>query len=765
MRGDRILRHRTAIDAATSYSARRYLMKTAVSANPLKRSAPTVSPHPHEIEHASPDASPGHPDLRPEGALTQLSPRPSKRSRHATDLPGATGLQVAPSGPSSSSGKAVKTTGSANPFKRSASTLSPSLHEIEEASQDGSPEGALPMPSPRPSKRSRQSAPARVPTPQTANRPGATELQVSQPALSPPGTASLVRLKETLAADNLRPVEAELAAELINKIRPMKSPVTTGTHGRAATHADLLSRIHEADAMAWYKAQGLSESDVSQMRRTALLSGMPNPTGSFLNNAMQYIVSPWINYATRQPWAGAGFAFATAAIGAPMNAAQQSAVVSLCESIREHGGHVIVPDKKEINDKHWLPDLAKALESHLKEFSRCCDTFHALKNAENQTPTYELTAAAEQLLQAETRLHQAQHDFVMTQGAHERQWMGNRWQAVPRILRSPLASTLGLLSKTGAMRALSPTAQTVGALLMTAAQHVAAGFDEQAKQDYNNKLNLLYADVLTDTGKSKLASGEPVAAQEIDQNKLRKLIQSPTQALVKRVINGLVSMEKALKAETAASPSPQGSASADELDLEAGHGSGLSKKLNLLSQDLQAMREGRLDELDPDGVAAKLLLGAEKSVISLQLISDILKKYTSREFSAQTAQRLGQMFHLGVLGSAASSVIGKLTSAVQGGTRKVPTAQTLGIAAASGAMAAVGALNQHTAITVKNNRREGDTDIGLKQQVLRGVMGGANEALSQRRAAKASQAINALLEKSNDINVEALLSEARALVR
>lgn len=47
------------------------------------------------------------------------------------------------------------------------------------------------------------------------------------------------------------------------------------------------------------------------------------------------------------------------------------------------------------------------------------------------------------------------------------------------------------------MRALSPTAQTVGAMLMTAAQHVAAGFDEQAKQEANNKLNLLYADVLT----------------------------------------------------------------------------------------------------------------------------------------------------------------------------------------------------------------------------------------------------------------------------
>lgn len=146
----------------------------------------------------------------------------------------------------------------------------------------------------------------------------------------------------------------------------MKSPGATGAQARAATHADLVSRISEHDVIDWYKAQGLNENDVATLRRTALLSGLPNPSGSFLTNAMQYIVSPWINYATRQPWAGAGFGLATMLVPAPVNAGQQSAVVSLCESIREHGAHVIVPDKKQINDKHWLPELASALEERSK---------------------------------------------------------------------------------------------------------------------------------------------------------------------------------------------------------------------------------------------------------------------------------------------------------------------------------------------------------------------------------------------------------------
>lgn len=244
---------------------------------------------------------------------------------------------------------------SANPLSRTVSASSANIHEIEKETSpdtppsrsDAQPDGALTMLSRAPSKRGKETADATAHASHTASHLHTVGLQISQPVMpSHPGKASLVRLKEKLAADNHRAVEPRLAAELINKVRPMKLPDTTGVQKRAATHTDLLSRIHETDAMAWYKAQGLSEVEVSDLRRTALLSGMPNPTGSFLNNAMQFIVSPWINYATRQPWAGAGFGFATAAIAAPMNAVQQSAVVSLCKSIREHGGHVIVPEQE-----------------------------------------------------------------------------------------------------------------------------------------------------------------------------------------------------------------------------------------------------------------------------------------------------------------------------------------------------------------------------------------------------------------------------------
>ena len=587
-----------------------------------------------------------------------------------------------------------------------------------------------------------------------------TEPLFPQPVTSASSTkTTLARLRWQLTCDNARPIAPDLAAELISRLRPMQAPGTTGAQARAATHADLVNRISEQDVIDWYKAQGLNEEDVAALRRTALLSGLPNPSGSFITNAMQYAVSPWLSYATRQPWAAAGFGLGTMLVTAPVNAAQQSAVVGLCESIREHGAHTIVPDKKQINDKHWLPELAQALEDKIETFAQACDMFRDILSNPGSSHQ-EQVATANSLLAAEKQLHQAQHDFVMTQGAHDRQWQGNRWQAIPRILRSPFASTLALLSKTGVMRALSPTAQAVGALLMTAAQHVAAGFDEQAKQEAHNKLNLLHADVLTDAGKQKLASGAAVSAQDINTDKLRSLIQSPTQILVKRVTAGVAELEKVLAETVAKMEHSQGAPSDEYVDLEAGYGSGPARDLVLLRTDLHALRDGRLDDLDPDGAASRLLIGAEEAVLSQQLLNDIAKKYNYLEFTAQTAQRIGQMFHLGVMGSAASSVINKLVAAPQGGTRFVPLPENLGISALSAGMAAIGALNQHTAICIKNNRREGSTDIGLLEQVSRGVLGAKHEVMAQRRATRASKAINAFLE---DNDVDTLLDTARAL--
>lgn len=576
---------------------------------------------------------------------------------------------------------------------------------------------------------------------------GATTSAQGASVVERPAAAVMERLQAAIEAAQNRPVDAEAAAGLVNTLRRMGPGAGAD---RAATNADLMKGVTDEKVKAWYAAQGLTDANVEALRSAAFRSGMPNPTGSFLNNAIQYIASPFVG-AHNGPWAGAGVGFAAAAVGAPMNAFQQSAVVTLCESIREHGGPVIVPDKKKINDKHYLPELSETLKTAVNEFSGAHDALQntmrelgfaadthlpsklkSLEPAQLQT----LHEQVEHLVQKETKLYDTQRDFMMTQGAHERQWKGNTYQAVPRTLRAPVAGYVGLKSKLDLGKSVSPTGQTAISLVLTAAQHVAAGFDERNKQEYNNKLNLMYGDFFTAQGNEKLKSGVPLEASDIDVKKVRNFVNFPEQSLVKHVsaetkrqVDGL---EKVLN-DTTAPARPAADVDKDRSALQA------------LKDDAAKLKSGKLTELTPGGLAESLLVASDKSVLSPQLWADVKAKYTMREFSAQTAQRLGQMFHLGVAGSAASSVIGKLSSAIVGGTKEAPLHQALTVPIASGIMSGFGASFQHTAISVKNNRREAETDPGLLSQVGRGMWGAAGEITSNRKGTQASREANDLL--------------------
>lgn len=563
-----------------------------------------------------------------------------------------------------------------------------------------------------------------------------------------PAAAVMSRLEKAISDAKSRPVDTQVAADLVNELRRMGPGAGKD---RAATNDDLMKGVTDKHVDDWFKAQGLQGGDVKALRDAALYSGMPNPTGSFVNNAIQYIASPWTNFGAsdKTNWGGAAVGFFAAGVGAPMNAFQQSAVVTLCESIREHGGPVIVPDKNNINDKHYLPELSKKFEIHVKEFSGAHDALqntmkelgiasdtHLASKLESLDPAgkQKLQEQVGKLLVAETKLFDTQRDFMMTQGAHTRQWQGNKWQLIPRTARAPAGGMAGLLSKV-APKFVSPTAQTVASLVLTASQHVAAGFDERNKQEYNNKLNLMYGNFFTDAGNAKLKSGEALTADDIDKKKLLGFVNFPEQSLVKHVsaevkrqIAGLKDLDGSSKTVT-----PRTDGAKDEAALKA------------LVADEKKLKEGKLTELTPGGLAESLLVASEKSVFSQQLVADVKAKYTMREFSAQTAQRLGQMFHLGVAGSAASSVIGKVVTSASGGAKEAPTAQTVGISALSGAMAGFGARFQHTAISVKNNRREAEQDPGLVSQVKRGMWGAAGELSSNHKGEKTSQEMNGLL--------------------
>lgn len=613
---------------------------------------------------------------------------------------------------------------------------------------------------------------------------GETSAAASSSAVTSPHHAVLARLEDEFKAAAQRDVHPEEAAALINELR-RHGPRAHADPGvtPAATNDELMSHVTEEHVQAWFHAQGVSPEQAADMRHAAFMSGLPNPSGTLLTNALQFIASPWLSKKTHNPWSGAGLGIATAFASAPLNALQQSAVVTTGESMRAHGGPVVVPDKKSINDEHYLPELAKQLEGRVKEFAglhEAATRFAESHGLDLQALHEEMAAAHEaggtaplpralaelpagaldtlrqhgqRLLAAEQQLHLTQRDFLMTQGAHERQWTGNTVQAIPRTIRSPAAGLFSLLGKHGSGIA-GPIAQTVASMVLTAGQHLAAGFDERNKQDYNNKLNLMYGNCLKETGHAKLARGEDVAAEDIDRAKLRGFMQFPEQSFITNVAKELKADIDILAAVLAVE-GPAASA-AEQADLARDR-----EALARLTADSEHLASGEVTKLHSGGLAEQLLVGTAGGVMSEVLRRQVVAKYTLREFSAQTAQRFGQMFHMGALGSAVPSIAGKVVSAVLGGVKKTPVGVVVGLAAASGVMAGVGALSTHTAISVKNNRRESDPDIGLVAQVGRGMTGGLNEFRGQRTGKQASKAMN---EKLAEEQVNQTLQFAHDLV-
>jgi hypothetical protein len=655
-----------------------------------------------------------------------------------------------------------------------------------------------------------------------------------------PATAR--EMESAIQSAKTRPVSTEEAASLVNELRRYGPLAHQSPDVHAAeSNRELMGGITDAQTMRWYAAQGLNEHDVAALRNAAFNSGLPNPSGTFLMNALQFIAAPAVTAATGSPWLGAGLGMAIAGASPLANAIQQSGVVTLCEHIRERQGPSVTAQKSSINDKQWLPQTAAEVSTRAEALVRKGDQFEAtLDRLLGQHPDIAggreqqlqallprlggdqkttLLAHATELHDAEQSLHALQKELLMTQGAHKRQLVGNTHQILPRALRGPAAAMVGLASgaPTGAAAAamavgrvaqLTPLqaagVQAAASLFLTAGQHVASAYDERGKQDYNNQLNLMYADICTEAGNKNWADGKPLVASDISEQKLRSFISAPAQTLAKRLetnisgrITGLEEQARTLEQVVAqqraaagpgwnedplrrqpVAPSPEGMAdplrgaagaaatedplrrqpiapapawsadpvrqhSTEELALDA-----TNALLAELRHDKAHLKEGTVSQLKPDGVAAGLLAGSLDRFASSFLKEDLIAKYKKPgEISSQTAQRIGQVFHMLAVGSGAAAVVGKVGAAAFGGASQTPTAAVLGLAGVSATIGAIGAASQSTAINIKNQRREsgGETTIGT--QITRGVMALPIEATAQQSANAANRETSGAMER------------------
>jgi hypothetical protein len=612
---------------------------------------------------------------------------------------------------------------------------------------------------------------------------------------------SLQAIEDRIRAAETRKVDTAGAATLFNDLRRY-GPRFRGDD-RATSNDDLMNAITDQQVNDWYRVQGITPEEVNAMRKYALISGAWNPTGSILFNIANYIFSPLATTMTGDSWIGAGLGIGFSFLSAPANSYQQAGIVTLCENIRERGGHTVAINKKAINDKHWPAELADKLTAKATDFTDSDDALAGQVRAlitkyappsepvvpeEDDDPTLGVPGAwrepppppapitQEQMDQmlasasdeeideleglcadyrvAEKDMEALQRELFMTQASYKQQEVGNNWQIIPRTLRSPVSSLVGLgrgrsadqiagaldaaglliISRIATLSSrLGLSIQAILAISLNFAHAGAAALDERNKQEYRNKMNLMYGDFLEESGQEKLDAGQPITAADINEKKLRAQILSKEQAMVKRLTAIVTAKIKEKKAEIAeiqrkSQENPQSGANeagtdvrpADAIKIED-----LETFVAKLEAEEKLLKKSELSKLGDDSFSKGLIDGNLDGFWSSFLKEDLLAKYKKPgEIPAQTAQRVGQIFHMGIFGSGASSFVGKLGNAAVGGSSHASTAQVLGLAATGATLGFVGATSQSAAINIKNYRRENEgteDGIGFWNQSGRGM--------------------------------------------
>ena len=678
-----------------------------------------------------------------------------------------------------------------------------------------------------------------------------------------PATA-LKDLQDKVRIDAQRRVDPETAARLINQLRRYGPSIDLADRG--TSNDDLMASITPEQEREWYQAQGFNDQEVKAFRKGARFAGMVNPCGTFFSNTISYMITPAISAATT-PWTGAGLAVAYSLISPTLNALQQSGVVVLCENIREKAGFSIKLTKN-INDKNRVLDLAPKLQQKAAGLVGAGIFFRDMTQklypeGDRDSPGYaaelrgriagaskeqreSLKAAVAALQAAESEMHELQEDLLVADSSRAKQRVGNKWQIGPRAIRSTASSLVGLgrgLTKEQLQAALETSPNGLAGTVLRAAQYsagtgvfiqaaislalfgaqsIAAGQDICNQHDYNNRMNLLYGDILKED--ASRSPTQQVTAADIDEDKLRGMILTRDQALVARMGAILASKIKKVRkdieklqnqredgmpeempdttalaedgdpempgayppeaatdqptsigeaelqttlAQMEADPALPGTyppEAATDQPTSIGEAE-LRRTLAQMEAELEKLKAGDLDQLEPDGICAGLLVGNMNAFFSKFLLADIVAKYRKPgEMVAQTMQRYGQAFHLLFLGSAAASWIGQVANAAVGGSSHASVRQIVGLAVAGGVIGSVGAATQSEAVVTKNFKRaneEGDQAVSPLSQLGQGMLALPNMVKGNREAPKATRAVtNALHEMVGTLDLAAQCAAA-----
>ncbi|MFM0735798.1 hypothetical protein PQQ51_00970 [Paraburkholderia xenovorans] len=555
-------------------------------------------------------------------------------------------------------------------------------------------------------------------------------------------------LRSQVTAARSRPIDTAEVAAIVNEVR--------GTGARAiredklALSAEaLLARVDEQYLDRWRKALGMEPEDLSAQQRAQRSANHLLLVARLAPSALQYGVVPAVGIATGDPmktfYASAVLSIANLVI----NAMMQPVTAGTSEFIQARGGPSIKLDEKSVNFKHRMPieaantrEAARQLDAANHALRQCLDEafgpdvpadapdIHTRLSALAPEQRARLISAYRHVADTGKQASNNAATLMMVMTGLLRQSAGYRSQALLRISRPPLAAVASLLGphRTNLLSSREVLFVSIGIVLASLVVQflLLAPRDQKRKVDAKHRLNALFADVVKPESRAKIDAGLTLAPEDMDENKLRKLVVSPAEAM----------LERAFKAT--------------ELALDRYP----PERRRVIDQALKDWKADRLDWLarSGDGAAHPEISGRAVDVARHASGGGLWRaaigaKWTRREMTDEMMRSFCKSFQLGVLGSAGAQLIPRLVNGLAGGASKVPLPGYLGLLGVSLLSSAASAFSEDMIVTLVNTRKKEDPEQqpAIWRDLGTGMAALIVKYLNQRQASSALRDADAAL--------------------
>lgn len=573
--------------------------------------------------------------------------------------------------------------------------------------------------------------------------------------------ATMAKLQTTLGEWKTEDVDLDRLARVLQDVRYF--PLHEGQGGTVPSIRELVARIAPEQREEFYRAFPVLKDGVKGREAAAEWKGRRVPTSATVFNMFNYLGIPAMTEHIENPWHTAFIGLGVASAQPVVVASIQPLVIGSLDYLVRLEQPEVKLDKSTINfnatqgeiKAQILTSAKDALESEqgvatlFKRYGFVDgnDQIDSSKvSMDRLTPEVrnQLIEACQTHMKNTMTLCMSVSRMHTLDGAHHSDLVSTFRQIAPRGARN-LGSALAAFlrepgpdtpySKVGALvpHKLSPWAITglsmgiaSGALVW---QHVEAGKDEINRLIYDDKMDMLHADLFTEGRKEAVARTGTITASDLSMKKCKEQVIPAAVTIVQRTGDRMEADLKELRSQLDAQQSTPAPLPAQE-EGRANGDPDLQQKIAVYERDLAKLRDLTDPMIDHDPAVLEGLHEDTKALLhaaatgEFAMAQGVAKLTKPLELTSQISLRLAQaLMMFGLLGGIDAVAGGRVATAALGGNQKISADVQLGLSILTMFIGVFAAATQGMANIQKNRRRDtepADEAMGFWTQAFKG---------------------------------------------